>query len=91
VTSLEGMNQKEKCISVEMPSTHKPDGPVRKASACGEREAGGAQQGEGATGNSMGYSPGCGRQRCGRVTVVASAHRKGEGGREGARERGEKV
>jgi hypothetical protein len=84
---LEVTNQKGKCIYVEMPLTH---GPVRKAFACGEREAGGAQQGEGDTGNSMGCSPWSRRQHHGRVTAVASAHRKGEGGREGARERGKR-
>jgi hypothetical protein len=47
VTSSEGMNQKGKCISVETPSTHGPDGPVRKASTYGGREAGRASWAKG--------------------------------------------
>jgi hypothetical protein len=40
-TSLEGVNQKGKRISTETPSTHGPNGAVRKASAAGGREASG--------------------------------------------------
>jgi hypothetical protein len=36
VTSLEGVNRKGKHISTDTPSTHGPDGLVRKASSCGE-------------------------------------------------------
>jgi hypothetical protein len=49
-TSLEGVNQKGKCISVETPSTHGPDGPARKALACGGREANGAGWAKGQVG-----------------------------------------
>jgi hypothetical protein len=41
-TNSEGVNQKGKRISAEMPLTHGLDGPARKASAYGGREAGGA-------------------------------------------------
>jgi hypothetical protein len=44
------VNQKGKCISVETPLTHGPDGPTRKASACGGREASGAGWAKGQVG-----------------------------------------
>jgi hypothetical protein len=47
---LEGVNQKGKCIFMEMPSIHEPDGPMRKASAYGGREAGGAGWAKGQVG-----------------------------------------
>jgi hypothetical protein len=50
VTSSEGATQKGKRISAETPSTHGPDGLARKASACGGREAGGADWAKGQVG-----------------------------------------
>jgi hypothetical protein len=41
VTRSEGENQKGKRFSTETPLTHGPDGPTRKALACGGREADG--------------------------------------------------
>jgi hypothetical protein len=48
--SSEGANQKGKRIPAETPSTHGPDGPTRKASAYGGREAGGAGWAKGEVG-----------------------------------------
>jgi hypothetical protein len=67
--------------------------PVRGAWALGSPElASGAQQGEGDTGNSMGYSPGRGQQCGGRATAVKNGGGLSSSqGRRGSGERGKGV
>jgi hypothetical protein len=50
VTSLKGANRKEKHIFAETPLTHGPDGPARKALACGEGRPRGAGWAKGQVG-----------------------------------------